>query len=148
MDTVRILHYEKANTCYQELEMDCVFEGDLPKKAPSLCCSPSLQPKPYVTASDRFSLYRIYHAPQHDPNQQFDVASVADALTFIHKERKCNPTAGFGHGAACEQNQLKWFSPFLNASTFHLMNWYYETSSLSFTSLDNLVNNVLLAPDF
>ena len=129
--------------------MDCVFEGDLPQKPPSPRCSPSLQPEPYVTAPDGVGLYRIHRAPpQHDPDQQFDVASVADAPTFIHKERKCDPTAGFGRGAALEENQLKWFSPVLNASTFRLMNWYHKTSSLLLTSLDNLVDNVILAPDF
>jgi hypothetical protein len=42
-----------------------------------------------------------------------------------------------------------YFVPFLNASVFCLMNWFYNGSNNKFLSdLDNLVNNVILANDF
>ncbi|KIK82550.1 hypothetical protein PAXRUDRAFT_35549 [Paxillus rubicundulus Ve08.2h10] len=42
-----------------------------------------------------------------------------------------------------------YFAPFLNATTFHLMNWFYNSSSpKSLGDLDWLVNNVILANDF
>ena len=41
------------------------------------------------------------------------------------------------------------FAPFRNASIYHLMNWFYDSSNTkSMTELNTLVKNVILAPDF
>ena len=132
--------------------MDNVFDSTLPAQPEAPPHSPSpLQPKPYITKPDKFGLYQVYRVlPQCSPDDQFDVSTVADAPTFIWEEKKRNPTAGFGvrGGSILEENKQTWYSPFLNASTFRLLDWYYQLTSLSLTSLDNLVQNVILAPDF
>jgi len=40
------------------------------------------------------------------------------------------------------------FAPFLNATVFRLMNWFYSLATKSIADLQALVNDVLLAPDF
>ncbi|KAG1854779.1 hypothetical protein C8R48DRAFT_567274, partial [Suillus tomentosus] len=41
------------------------------------------------------------------------------------------------------------FAPFLNATTFRLMNWFYESSSgNSLANVDRLVQGVILVDDF
>ncbi len=41
------------------------------------------------------------------------------------------------------------FVPFLNATVFRLMNWFYSGSSFkSIAELQSLVDDVILAPDF
>ena len=151
-DTVGIRQFQESDNRYQELDMDSVFDGTLPAQPEAPPRSPSpLQPEPYITKPDEFGLYRVYRVlPQCSPDDQFDVSTVADAPTFIREEKKRNPTAGFGvrGGSVLEENKQTWYSPFLNASTFRLMDWYYQSTSLSLASLDNLVQNVILAPDF
>ena len=45
--------------------------------------------------------------------------------------------------------QKNFFKPFLSATAFHLMRWFYSGSSMkSLTELDRLVNEVILAEDF
>jgi hypothetical protein len=44
---------------------------------------------------------------------------------------------------------MKYFSPFLNPSTFLLMSWYYNGSSIkSYADVDKLVHNVIRHDDF
>ena len=41
------------------------------------------------------------------------------------------------------------FAPFLNATSYHLMSWFYNlSSSKSLSDLDRLVNDVIFADDF
>ncbi|KIL57074.1 hypothetical protein M378DRAFT_33014, partial [Amanita muscaria Koide BX008] len=42
-----------------------------------------------------------------------------------------------------------YFHPFPNASSYHLMNWFYsESNSKTLGQLDRLVQQVILKPDF
>ncbi|KAG6870064.1 hypothetical protein C0992_001138, partial [Termitomyces sp. T32_za158] len=69
-------------------------------------------------------------------------------------ETAIDPLAGFGPTAkeVVEQPQVNakaaFFYPFLNASVFRLMMWYYAAKSLTLATLDRLVYTVILAPDF
>jgi len=40
------------------------------------------------------------------------------------------------------------FAPYLNATVYRLMNWFYQTSFKSLTNMDSLVHDVLRAPGF
>lgn len=52
-------------------------------------------------------------------------------------------------GSSLENLETKCFAPFLNASVFHLLKWFYSGSDLkSLGELDHLVNEVILAEDF
>ena len=48
-----------------------------------------------------------------------------------------------------ESIQEKYYAPFSNPAAFCLMTWFHNSStSKSLLDLDNLVKNVILAPDF
>ena len=52
-------------------------------------------------------------------------------------------------GSSLEGLQESFFMPFLNASVFHLMTWFYGGSNLkSFGELYRLVHDIILAEDF
>jgi hypothetical protein len=52
-------------------------------------------------------------------------------------------------GSSLENLETSYFTPFLNASVFRLMKWFYSGSNLkSLGELDRLVNEVILADDF
>ena len=40
------------------------------------------------------------------------------------------------------------FAPYLNATIYRLMNWFYQTGSKTLNDLNSLVHDVILAPDF
>ncbi|KAJ3554959.1 hypothetical protein NP233_g12314 [Leucocoprinus birnbaumii] len=54
-----------------------------------------------------------------------------------------------GLGRAVEVAKENFFAPFMNTMVYRLMLWFYEGSAMKTQkSLDDLVQNVLLAPDF
>ncbi|KAG6809229.1 hypothetical protein H0H92_001089 [Tricholoma furcatifolium] len=46
------------------------------------------------------------------------------------------------------EEQTSPFAPFLNATVFQLMNWFYQSTTKTLADLDSLVNDVILHPDF
>ncbi|KAF9551569.1 hypothetical protein CPC08DRAFT_738298 [Agrocybe pediades] len=59
-----------------------------------------------------------------------------------------SPTAST-NSYTSQPNTISYFAPFLNASIFLLMSWYYDGSSMkSFAQLDSLVNDVIRHEDF
>jgi hypothetical protein len=105
------------------------------------------------TLPDEFGVYRIYSdsLPTYTPDE------------FTNLNDLCNPNALRESGDCSEArpwwspyaSSLAWvterpfFAPFLNATTFRLMNWFYSKSNLkSIGELDRLVHDVILAEDF
>lgn len=106
-------------------------------------------PRPFRTEPDEFGLFREYRVlPQREPSEELDVFSVADAPTFIRNEEAApDPTAGFGRSKT-DASSVSWFAPFLNASVFLLMQWFYKSMAKSLNDLNDLVYEVILHPEF
>lgn len=110
-------------------------------------------PTPIETRSNRFRIFRRYAvAPQHDPEEGMPLDTFADAPSHARPTEdpdESNPLRPFGTDATVKSAQSSAFAPFLNASVFRLMKWFYSGSVVkSASELDKLVNNVLLADDF
>ena len=112
------------------------------------------EPFAFTTEPDEFGLYRVYTSyPSSNPDDVQDLADRCDApgLATVSQPNTPKWWAGFG----CNVTELtrnahnNVFAPFLNATVFRLMNWFYSGSSAkSIAELQSLVDDVLLAPDF
>ncbi|KAG2740084.1 hypothetical protein P692DRAFT_201872694 [Suillus brevipes Sb2] len=110
------------------------------------------QPIIITTARDHFGIYREYNGsiPSFNPDNLTSVAHVSDAPTFAksHDSIEARPWWS-GFGKSTQSNPTQFFAPFLNATTFRLMRWFYGGSSMkSLAELDRLVEEVILADDF
>ena len=116
----------------------------------------------FETDLNSFGIYRIYKSgePTFTPDNNFHVDSVADGPNFIKDQRsELKPTWASPFGTDFTQTeppdntkpisaQLPYL-PFQNMSIFCLMGWFYDSSLMkSLGTLNNLVHQVLLAPDF
>ncbi|RPD82127.1 hypothetical protein L226DRAFT_541597 [Lentinus tigrinus ALCF2SS1-7] len=109
-------------------------------------------PPPIETKLNSFNLFRRYSArPQHDPEEDVALSDFADAATHARPPPdldEVNPLRPFGARLPTSQS-TNIFAPFLNATVFRLMKWFYSGSAVkSAGELDRLVNDVLLADDF
>ncbi|RPD56887.1 hypothetical protein L227DRAFT_587910 [Lentinus tigrinus ALCF2SS1-6] len=134
-------------------EPDMSF-AQAPENAPSP--SPSEPPcaaPPFIeTKLNSFNLFRRYSGrPQHDPEEDVAPHDFADAPTHARPPPdpdEANPLRPFGSRLPTSQS-TNMFAPFLNATVFRLMKWFYSGSAVkSAGELDRLVNDVLLAEDF
>ncbi|KAM6499872.1 hypothetical protein JOM56_005380 [Amanita muscaria] len=104
------------------------------------------------TECDGYGVYRGYRSrfPSYNPDNQLSLDTQCDSPNFstaTDNSEKRPWWAVFGKSLTEVKETL--FAPFLNPSTFRLMNWFYSGSNLkSFIELDRLVHTVLLAPDF
>lgn len=125
--------------------------------------SPSRSPTPpaaddamptFNTEPDEFGLFRSYiSCPTYEPDEEILLDSVCDAEGFaVVKANSDNWVSVFGsHSSSVESitGSKNPFAPFLNATVFRLMNWFYSGSNTkSVTDLDRLVNDVILTEDF
>ncbi|OSC98561.1 hypothetical protein PYCCODRAFT_1454293 [Trametes coccinea BRFM310] len=103
---------------------------------------------PVVSARNRFGVYREYTTmPQHDPEEGLSINAFTDIKT--PGQVQSDPARSFGTLRAISAGVSDFFTPFLNASVFRLMRWYYSGSAVkSVGELDRLVNDVICAPDF
>ncbi|KIM56238.1 hypothetical protein SCLCIDRAFT_133111 [Scleroderma citrinum Foug A] len=95
-------------------------------------------PHSFHTESDSHDLFREYCGsfPSYDPENLASLDHLCDSLTF-----QCRP--------ATPSSSPSSFAPFLNATTWQLISWFYNSSpQKSLQDLDNLVHNVILADDF
>ncbi|KAG6831420.1 hypothetical protein H0H92_010633 [Tricholoma furcatifolium] len=112
-----------------------------------------LEPEIFETDPDAMGLFRRYTTlPSADPDRQVTIHHVADAPTFIRLQDSVarSPLSVFGPHIA-ENNATSpssFFAPFLNATVFRLMNWFYQSTTKTLADLDNLVHDVILQPDF
>ena len=82
-----------------------------------------------------------------------DLESHCDAPELAIGSHNCGGQWWTGLGLSKPNLSLKkdsFFSPFLNAMVFHLMNWFYSglPTKKSIAELQSLVDNIILAPDF
>lgn len=123
------------------------LSADIPDPPPPVPCQPTL----LNTARDHYGLFRQYtnSFPSHNPDNFTSTAHLCDSPTFIKPPD--GPGAkpwwsGFGSMQVSPTNR---FTPFLNATMFRLMSWFYSGSTTkSLAKLDRLVNEVILADDF
>ncbi|KAG2743054.1 hypothetical protein P692DRAFT_20878962 [Suillus brevipes Sb2] len=110
------------------------------------------QPIIITTARNHYGIYREYSGsiPSFNPNNLTSVAHISDAPTFdkSHDSTEARPWWS-GFGKSTQSNPTQFFTPFLNATTFWLMRWFYGGSSMkSLAELDCLIEEVILADDF
>ena len=121
----------------------------------------------FKTDVNSFGVYRVYKSgePTYTPDDNFHVDSfhvdsVANGPNFIKDQRsEPKPTWASPFGTDFMQsdpldntkpkNTRLPYLPFQNMSIFRLMGWFYDSSLMkSLGTLNNLVHQVLLAPDF
>jgi hypothetical protein len=114
---------------------------------------------PFIeTEPNSMGLFRRYTVlPSTDPDRAITIHHVADAPTFIKDPNlpQPNPVAGFGPETldniaptASISSSTPYFAPFLNATVFRLMCWFYSSATKTLADLQNLVDQVILHPDF
>lgn len=105
------------------------------------------------TDTDTFDLFREYpHSfPTYDPEHSAYFDALCDSSTFQHVDGDADYKRPWyaGFGQSLEAVHHNYFAPFLNATVFRLMTWFYNSSnSKSLQDLNRLVNDVILAEDF
>ena len=106
-----------------------------------------LKPIIHETTPNHFGLYRHFTTwPSVDPENDITIDDLTDAPTFL------NPTdRGYRKPDeifASTETSSNPFAPYLNATVYRLMNWFYQTGSKTINDLNSLVHDVILAPDF
>ncbi|KAG1842748.1 hypothetical protein DFJ58DRAFT_665734 [Suillus subalutaceus] len=110
-------------------------------------------PEWLCTDTDAFDLFHEYpHSfPIYNPKHSAYFDALCNSSTFQHVDGDTNYEqpwyAGFGQSLKAVHHD--YFAPFLNATVFQLMTWFYNLSiSKSLQDLNRLVNDVILADDF
>jgi hypothetical protein len=116
---------------------------------------PEPEPQSIATKPDEFGLYRVYETyPSLVPDEDQDLDDCCDApgLAAAPSASAQRWWTGFGQkipDLSPQAFQQNIFAPFLNATVFRLMNWFYSGSNMkSVAELQSLVDNVLLADDY
>ncbi|PPQ87396.1 hypothetical protein CVT25_008306, partial [Psilocybe cyanescens] len=111
----------------------------------------------YVTEPNWFGVFCTYkHGPPViTPDKYFTLSSVSDSVSIasdpIDTHSKTSWWSSFGSLSLnmVEKAKENWFAPFLNASAFLLMAWFYNGSSIkSYADIDKLVHDVILHEEF
>ena len=112
----------------------------------------------FKTGPNSFGIYRVYKSgePSFTPDENFRIADVSDGPNFIQDPPQARSTwaSPFGAGITAvdppaDSETTPGYFPFKNMSIFRLMQWFYDSSlTKSLGTLNDLVHNVLLAPDF
>jgi hypothetical protein len=108
--------------------------------------TPTPEPMIHETIPNQFGLYRRFTTwPSVDPENDITIEDLVDAPTFINTTDRGYRKAEEVFGPSASSNP---FAPYLNATIYRLMNWFYQTGSKTLNDLNNLVHGVILAPDF
>jgi len=103
-----------------------------------------------TTDANSFGVYRVYtgRLPTYNPDDNFSVNQVADGPSFAQLQPEAEEVLPGPFEANPKANDTM-EHPFANDSVFNLMSWFYNGSNTkSLNDLDNLVHDVLLAPNF
>lgn len=101
-----------------------------------------------MTEPDAYGVYRVYSTqPTYDPHDLFSLEDTCEAPTLTATaDNSSQWWTGFGSALTTTE---EFFAPFLNATVFHLMKWFYNGNNRkSLSDLDSLVQDVIQAPDF
>ena len=123
---------------------------------------PSYEPEPepgplFCTEPNAFGIYRKYSLgpPTITPEDSFTLSSISDSVSIARDPADSHSKASWwsSFGSSClktvENATDNYFAPFLNASIFLLMAWYYNGSSIkSYADIDKLVHDVVQHEDF
>ena len=115
---------------------------------------PNRQSSTITTDPDEFGLFRVYTTyptTLPDENPPLDDYCDAPGLSVGANSGSGRWWTGFGRfrpDLSTTQIDTNVFAPFLNATVFRLMNWFYSSATKSIADLQALVDGVLLAPDF
>ncbi|KAJ8087428.1 hypothetical protein PM082_006258 [Marasmius tenuissimus] len=117
-----------------------------PPNPPTPEPSPPPEPTRITTEPDEFGLYRVYSKyPAKIPDEEVGTEEVCEGAGYQAKNRS-NPLSIFG---LSDPDFEGIFAPFLNATVFRIMSWFYgPKNTKSIAGLDSLVNEVILADDF
>ncbi|KAJ8088295.1 hypothetical protein PM082_022367 [Marasmius tenuissimus] len=121
-----------------------------PKPAPPPPRKPTPEPVLVKEDPDDFGVYRVYSRfPATIPDEEVALKDVQDGAGPL-KTSPAPPKNPLGvFGLRDPDSEAGIFAPFLNATVFRLMNWFYSLKGTnSIADLDSLVNNVILADDF
>jgi hypothetical protein len=105
-------------------------------------------PTVFETEPDEFGLFRSYVSrPTYIPDEELSLDTICDSGGLsVPKSDTRGWQSVFGPLTNSAGN---FFAPFLNATVFRLMNWFYGGSNMkSVAELDRLVKDVILAEDF
>lgn len=111
----------------------------------------------FCTETNSFGIYRKYALgpPTITPDESFTLSSVSDSISIAcdPADSRSNPSwwSLFGSSSleSMEKAASNYFAPFFNPSTFLLMSWYYNGSSIkSYADVDKLIHNVIRHEDF
>lgn len=112
----------------------------------------SFEPDLLCTVPNEFGLYREYPSqPAKEVDEMEDIDNLCDSpgLAAVPKNTPEGHLKSLGVHSPGYSAANNVFAPFLNASVFRLMSWFYSGSNLkSVADLDRLVKEVLLAEDF
>lgn len=118
-----------------------------PDEEPEARASPELIEIPessvFCTEKNSFGVYRKYALgpPTITPDEAFTLSSVSDSIS-IARDPADSPSN-------VETPPSNYFAPFLNASTFLLTSWFYNSKgTISFNEADKLVQEVIRHEDF
>jgi hypothetical protein len=110
---------------------------------------------PFRTECDSYGVYREYpHGkPTITPDQHYTLSDVSDSPYLSLDPSASASTSILGLASQKLQQTVKalkpFFAPFRNPTVYRLMDWFNNSSiSKSLHDLNQLVKNVLLAPDF
>jgi hypothetical protein len=127
-----------------------------PSPSEPVSMEPSTPPRPSTpltleTEPNSFGLYRVYKDgfPSRDPEDDKVLDDLLDAPTFIQEPSSAprEPADAFGP-ALLRDTSSQWFKPYANATLFRIFKWFYSGSKKTLQSLNALVHEVILAPDF
>jgi hypothetical protein len=114
--------------------------------------SPPGEPEYFTTAPDSYGIFRSYpySFPTSNPDNLTSLSHVSDSAHFLATADQTGARPWWsGFGSSVKSLQENFFVPFLNATVFRLMCWFYSGSNMkSLAELDRLVNEVILAEDF
>jgi hypothetical protein len=128
---------------------------DLPEPEPEQEPEPEPEPEMEVireridTLPNAMGVYRSYqNIPSFDPDEAISLEHLCDSPGLLSSDVSQSTTEVSG-SIPSSNSSSNFFAPFLNATIFHLMSWWYHGSGTKSTAdLDRLVQDVILQDDF
>lgn len=113
---------------------------------------PTSESSAHRTCPNSYGVYQIYpdSKPSYSLDEIYTLNSVFDESLAIAKDLEEHSDSCPWQAAALSLDKKKsYYAPFLTITHFCLINWFYNgLTSKTLSSLDDLVQNVLLASDF